>query len=89
MMRTSIDVATRRWRALSPDDSTLAAKVRKGLDQADRLVESFLALARAQRGVMTDLTAVPLSLIASQALDAQSVAVGDRELQLPREAWRR
>ncbi len=82
MMRTSIDVATRRWRALSPDDSALAAKVRKGLDQADRLVESFLALARAQRGVMTDLTAVPLSLIASQALDAQSVAVGDRELQL-------
>ena len=80
MMRTSIDVATRSSRALSPDDSALATKVRKGLDQADRLVESFLALARAQSGVMTDLTAVPLSLIASQALDAQSVAVGDREL---------
>jgi hypothetical protein len=82
MMRTSIDVATRKSQAMSPEASQLATKVRKGLDLADRLLESFLALARAQQGVMTDLTAVPLSLIASQALDAQSVAAQDQDIRV-------
>ena len=39
------------------------------LDQAERLVESFLVLARAERGVMDDLTTVSLPQITADALD--------------------
>ncbi len=47
MMRTSLDVAAAKP---SPPSELLAldAKLREGLDQADRLLESFLALARAE-----------------------------------------
>ena len=61
MMRTSLDVAAAKSPPVSKDASVLSAKVREGLDQADRLVESFLVLARAQRGVIDDLTTVSLS----------------------------
>jgi signal transduction histidine kinase len=72
MMRTSLDVAEAKSPPVSQDASVLAAKVREGLDQADRLVESFLVLARAQRGVMTDLTTVCLPEVVSTALEART-----------------
>ncbi len=71
MMRTSLDVAEAKFPPVSQDAAVLAAKVREGLDQADRLVESFLVLARAQRGVMTELTTVSLPEVVSAALDAR------------------
>jgi signal transduction histidine kinase len=77
MMRTSLDVAEGKSPPVSKDASVLAGKVREGLDQADRLVESFLVLARAQRGVMTDLATVSLPGIASSALDSRRSAVAD------------
>ena len=49
MMRTSLDVAEGKSPPVSQDASVLAGKVREGLDQADRLVESFLVLARPAR----------------------------------------
>jgi signal transduction histidine kinase len=72
MMRTSLDVAEAKSPPVSQDASVLAGKVREGLDQADRLVESFLVLGRAQRGVMTDLTTVSLPQAVSAALHARS-----------------
>jgi signal transduction histidine kinase len=77
MMRTSLDVAEGKSPPVSKDASVLAGKVRKGLDQADRLVESFLVLAGAQRGVMTDLTTVSLPGIASSALGTRRAAAAD------------
>jgi len=80
MMRTSLDVAEAKSPPVSQDASVLAGKVREGLDQADRLVESFLVLARAQRGVMTDLTTVPLPEVVWTALDARTADVEDMHL---------
>ena len=80
MMRTSLDVAEAKSPPVSQDASVLAGKVREGLDQADRLVESFLVLARAQRGEMTDLTTVSLPEVVSTALDARTADVADMHL---------
>ncbi len=80
MMRTSLDVAEAKFPPVSQDASVLAGKVREGLDQADRLVESFLVLARAQRGVMTDLTTVSLPQVVSGALDAQGADIAEMGL---------
>jgi signal transduction histidine kinase len=80
MMRTSLDVAEAKSPPVSQDASVLAGKVREGLDQADRLVESFLVLARAQRGVMTDLTTVCLPEVVSTALEARTADTADMGL---------
>jgi signal transduction histidine kinase len=82
MMRTSLDVADGKSPPVSRDASVLAGKVRQGLNQADRLVESFLVLARAQRGVMTDLTTVCLPQLVSAALDARAADTADMHLGL-------
>ena len=82
MMRTSLDVAAAKSPPVSGDTSVLARKVREGLDQADRLIESFLVLASAQRGVTTDLTTVSLSEIASRALATRATALADRGLSV-------
>ena len=72
MMHTSLDVAAGKSPPISNDASVLSAKVREGLDQAERLVQSFLVLARAQRGVIDDLTTVSLPQITADALDTQA-----------------
>jgi signal transduction histidine kinase len=72
MMRTSLDVAEAKSPPISKDALVLSAKVREGLDQAERLVESFLVLARAERGAMDDLTAVSLSRVTADALDTRA-----------------
>ena len=69
MMRTSLDVAAAKSPPISKDAWVLSAKVREGLDQAERLVESFLVLARTERGVIDDLTTVSLPQIIADALD--------------------
>jgi hypothetical protein len=76
MMRTSLDVAAAKSPPASNDASVLSAKVREGLDQAERLVESFLVLARAERGVMEDLTTVSLPQITADVLDARADGAG-------------
>jgi signal transduction histidine kinase len=48
MMRTSLDVASTKPGPIPPELTTLGVKLREGLDQADRLFESFLDLARAE-----------------------------------------
>ena len=44
-MRSALNVATRKPGPPAPGVTILAGKIRAGLDKADRLVESFLALA--------------------------------------------
>ncbi len=72
MMRTSLDVAAAKSPPISKDASVLSLKVREGLDQAERLVESFLVLARAHRGVIDDLTMVSLPKVTAEVLDARA-----------------
>jgi signal transduction histidine kinase len=79
-MRVSIDVASRRASGVSPDALALARKVRQDLDQADGLLESFLLLARAQRGVITDLQPLSFSKLAADALEDRSEMAAERHL---------
>jgi signal transduction histidine kinase len=71
MMRTSLDVAVGKPRP-GREVTVLAGKLREGLDQADRLIESFLLLARAQQGAPTDRGTIPLSTIVSDAVAART-----------------
>ena len=82
MMRASLDVAAAKSPPISKDASVLSLKVREGLDQAERLVESFLLLARAERGVIDDLTTVSLSEVAAEVLDTRAAAAALSNLTL-------
>lgn len=82
MMRTSLDVAVGKPGPVPPEVTVLASKLREGLDQADRLVESFLALARAQQGTLTDRTSVSLPQLVSATLAARREAIVGRGLQV-------
>jgi hypothetical protein len=72
MMRTSLDVANAKSPPISTDASVLSTKVREGLDQAERLVESFLVLAKAERGVLDDITIFALPQITTEALESRT-----------------
>ena len=50
MMRTTLDVAITAPAGVTPEVSSLESDLREDLDHADQLLESFLALARAQHG---------------------------------------
>ncbi|MBO0693774.1 MAG: HAMP domain-containing histidine kinase [Acidimicrobiaceae bacterium] len=84
MIRTSLDVAAAKSPPISSDAAVLSGKVREGLGQAERLVESFLVLARAQRGMVDDLTPVSLPEIADQILDARADAAAAANVTLCR-----
>jgi len=82
MMRTALDVAACNPHPAGRDVAILAAKVRRGLDQADRLVEGFLMLARAQNGSCTGGAAVSLGQLASAALAERSQAITAMQLTI-------
>lgn len=84
MMRTSLDVAAAKSPPVSNDASVLSVKVREGLDQAERLVESFLVLARAERGVIDDLTTLSLSKITADAVDTRAHGAAAANVTLQR-----
>ncbi len=80
MMRTALDVATRKPGPPVPGVTILADKIRVGLDKADRLVESFLTLARAQHGDTLRRSTVALDKLAAAVLAEHSVAIDDMHL---------
>jgi signal transduction histidine kinase len=82
MMRTALDVATCKPHPTGQDVAILAAKMRRGLDQADRLLESFLMLARAQNGSFTAGATVSLGQLASAALAERSQAIAAMQLTI-------
>jgi signal transduction histidine kinase len=80
MMRTALDVATRKPDPPVPGVTILAGKIRVGLDKADRLVESFLTLARAQHGGAARRSTVALDKLATTIVADHSVAISDMRL---------
>jgi signal transduction histidine kinase len=90
MMRTSLDVAVAKPEPAPPQLGVLEHKLREGLDQADRLLESFLVLARAQHGALPEHATVSLARIASAAVEAHRAAIDRRSIEVRRqmgEAW--
>ena len=81
-MRVAIDVATRKSPPVSKEAAILAGRIREDLGQADRILESLLVLARAQRGVVTDLEPVSLTRVAEQALAAHAQAAAARGISV-------
>jgi len=84
MMRTSLDVATGKPGPVPVQVTALDAKLREGLDQADRLLEGFLALSRAQRGELGDEARVSVSLaaLAAAAVQARADEIAAQELDV-------
>jgi signal transduction histidine kinase len=82
MMRTSLDVAVAKPEPIPPQLHALDAKLREGLDQADRLLESFLVLARAPYGAVADRTSVSLTRIVDAALRKRSDEIAEREIDV-------
>jgi signal transduction histidine kinase len=82
MMRTSLDVAVAKPEPVSPQVSALEHKLREGLDQADRLLESFLVLARAQHGALADHSTVSLARILSAAIQERARAIAAKDIEV-------
>ncbi|MGH9105427.1 MAG: sensor histidine kinase [Acidimicrobiales bacterium] len=91
MMRTSLDVALAKPNP-TPDVRALAPKLEEGLDQANRLLDGLLMLARVQRGALGELGGVPLDVLVAEALGANSAEIARRGLTVenttaPAVAW--
>jgi signal transduction histidine kinase len=82
MMRASLDVATGKPGPIPVQVTALGDKLREGLDQADRLLEDFLALSRAQHGELGDHAAVSLSALATAAVCARGDEIAAQGLDV-------
>ncbi len=81
-MRVSVDVATRKPGAVSDDAQRLAGRIRAELDEAEKILESLLVLARANSGGTDELGPVSLAGVATDALHRQAAAAADLGLTL-------
>ncbi|MGC5399218.1 sensor histidine kinase [Streptomyces sp. DT20] len=91
-MRASLDVALAKPGPVSETTATLAARMRAELDQVDRLLESFLVLARTQHGEFTDSARLALGQLALTALtgrakDIAAKGLTVRENRIDDSAW--
>jgi signal transduction histidine kinase len=82
MMRTALDVATGKPTPPPPEVRALAVKIRRGLDKADQLLESFLALARADYASAAQDATVCLDQAATDALAEHSQTISDMKLSV-------
>ncbi len=74
-MRTSLDVAMAKPGPVPPHIGTLADRLRRELDQVDRLLESFLTLAQSQQGPLADESTVSLAELARAAIERRAEAI--------------
>ena len=82
MMRTSLDVAVAKPEPIPPEVRALDAKLREGLDQADRLLESLLMLARAQNGPLDGDSSVSLTALVDAALERGSAVIAEKDIDV-------
>ena len=71
-MRASLDVAMAKPGPVPPQTVTLANRLRRELDNIERLLESFLTLAQSQRGPVSDQATVSIDAVASAAIERRS-----------------
>ena len=90
-MRTSLDVAMAKPAPCPAHIRTLAERLRRELDHADRLLESFLTLAHAQQGPLGDETTVSLTEFARLAIERRADAISAMGLEVDQQqhpdAW--
>jgi signal transduction histidine kinase len=74
-MRTSLDVAIAKPGPVPPHVVTLTDRLRRELDQIDRLLESFLTLAHSQQGPLADESTVSLAELARVAIERRADSI--------------
>jgi signal transduction histidine kinase len=79
-MRASLDVAVAKPGPVPPQTVALASRVRTELDRVDSLLEGFLALARAQHGVLPGRGVFTLDDIAAAALATRADGITEKHL---------
>ena len=90
-MRASLDVALAKPEPIPEQTIKLATRLHAELDHIDRLLESFLALARAQHGSADGVVPLSLDLLAASALERHAGIIADLALDVEEEdcpaAW--
>jgi signal transduction histidine kinase len=81
-MRASLDVAMSKPGPVPPQFGTLADRLRGEFDRADRLLESFLALAHAQHGPAADQSTLSLADLAATAIERRSDVISRLKLSV-------
>ncbi|MGH2888547.1 MAG: sensor histidine kinase, partial [Solirubrobacteraceae bacterium] len=82
MMRTTLDVAIAKPEGVPPPTRSLDANLRQDLDRADRLVDGFLVLSRAQTRAITDRSSVSLERIVVAALARRGDAIAQKQIEV-------
>jgi signal transduction histidine kinase len=82
MMRTFLDVAVAKPEGVPPQTRALDAHLRGALDHADRLLDSFLVLARAQHGELGDQRPVELEELVTGALEGRAAQIAAKGLDV-------
>jgi signal transduction histidine kinase len=82
MMRTRLDVMVAKPDGIPPQTRALDVGLRKDLGRAEGLLESFLTLARAQHGAVTDDTIVQLDRLVSNAIATRHDQIAEQQLQV-------
>jgi signal transduction histidine kinase len=82
MMRTFLDVAIAKPEGAPRQLRALDRNLRGALDETDRLLESFLTLARAQDGTVADQSPVQLEPIVADALAARAGAIAQKQIHV-------
>jgi signal transduction histidine kinase len=80
MMRTTLDVAIAKPGGVPAQTRELDADLRVDLDDADRLLESFLTLARAQNGQLDERSQVALEPLITAALAVRAGQITAKRL---------
>jgi signal transduction histidine kinase len=80
MMRTTLDVASAKPGGVPGPTRELNAELRVDLDHADRLLESFLTLARAQNGQLGERNQVALEPLITAALAGRGDQIAAKRL---------
>jgi signal transduction histidine kinase len=80
-MRATLDVAVGKPH-VPPQTQVLEAELREDLDEADRLLESFLTLARAQHNELGGQASVSLARLAGDALAARGEEIAAKRLEV-------
>jgi signal transduction histidine kinase len=82
IMRTTLDVAAAKPEGVPRQTRALEAELRIDLDRADRLIESFLVLARAQHGELGEQNSVALEQIITNALAARTDQIATKQIEV-------
>jgi signal transduction histidine kinase len=90
-MRASLDVAMAKPGPVPAQTQVLADRLRRELDQVDRLLESFLTLSQAQHGPAPDEATISLDAAVAGAVERHSRLIALMELRVDQErcgqAW--